>query len=417
MQTKIESLHLHGVRQFKNLDVHFNERFNFIAGPNGCGKTSILVAISHCFANNGLEYSRFEKDTEFWIDITRDDALYRVGLGENSFEKFGYRTNQLRQYILPRHVEGRKILSIHSITEALPNFAPLFIGARRSISYRQISGLQRENSQEQQIQAYRNNSVKSLHGEWEQDVKQWLVNRYFIIEKEWAKEEAANWEHLIQMLPSIGPLDSDFRYVKTERELEPIFSIYGRECYLEELSAGFQAILLIIANIFVWIEGTREPGLRLVKDATGTVLIDELDLHLHPEWQFNIREGLSTLFPRLQFIVTTHSPHLLSSANAGEVIIMPSGKFLNEDLVLHPDRRSFAGWNTDQILSEIMGVKSLDNKLHERLISHALLQVENSNTQGLREAIDNLKTVCHPNDTILVALTARLAALEAVSDD
>lgn len=418
MQTKkIESLHIKGVRQFGNLDVYFNGNFNFLAGPNGCGKTSILTTISHCFSTQNFTHSRFSEKAEFWTDINYNNIPYRVGLGPQAFAKLAYRSNTLRQWSLPIQGEGRTVLNPSQLSEKVPEFTPLFIGAQRNISYRQIGGLKRESTQEEKILEYRNHAVKSLYGEWEQDVKQWMINRYFIIEKEWAKEEAENWVHLMAMLPAVGPLGSEFRYLRTERELEPIFSLYGRECYLEELSAGFQAILLIIANIYIWVEGTNAAGSRSVKDATGTVLIDELDLHLHPEWQFNIRAGLAAIFPNLQFIVTTHSPHLLSSANPGEVIRMPGGKYPDEYTVLRPDARSFAGWSTDQILSEIMGVKSLDNKLHERLIANALEQVEQGNTQGLRDAIDDLRKICHPNDTVVVALTARLATLQVIADD
>ncbi|WP_082616564.1 AAA family ATPase [Massilia sp. Root418] len=414
---KIESVHMKGFRQFDSLDVYFNDKFNFIAGPNGCGKTSILTAISHCFSTQGHTHSRFSKDVEFWTDIAYNNALFRVGLGPDSFSKLAYRENTVRQWSRPLKIDGRNAVAPTNAPEEIPDFVPLFIGAQRSISYRQIAGLKREDNQEKNKVNYRNQAVKSLYGEWDQDVKQWMVNRYFIIDKDWAKEEAQNWEHLIMMLPSIGPLDSEFQYLRTERELEPIFKLYGKECYLEELSAGFQAILLIIANIFIWVEGTNVEGSRSVKNATGTVLIDELDVHLHPEWQFNIRSGLAAIFPNLQFIVTTHSPHLLSTANPGEVIRMPSSRYLHECKVLRPDVRSFAGWSTDQILSEIMDVKSLDNKLHERLIANALEQVEQSNAKGLQVAIEALKQISHPNDTVIVALTARLATLQAAADD
>lgn len=415
MESKLESLHLRDVRQFSELNVHFNAGFNFIAGPNGCGKTSILTAISHCFHHQTFEYSRFSANAEFWTDVTVDQKRYRIGLGPNAITTTGYRNSSVRQWIAPLTESDRVALVPHQVKDQL-KYAPLFIGAQRNIKYQQVQGVKREETSDVKLNSYLTNSTRAIYGDWQSDVKQWFINRYFAIDKDWAVEEKTNWSHLIAQLPKIGPFDSDFKYIRTGKDLEPVFSIYGKECYLEELSSGFQAVLLIIANIIEWIEGSRSDGDRIVEKAGGTVLVDELDIHLHPEWQFTIRSGLSRIFPKLQFIVTTHSPHLLASAGANEVIIMPkssSGAGCN----LYPTNRSFSGWNTDQILSEIMGVKSLDNKEHERLVAAALHCIEERDIDGLKIAIENLSAACHPNDTILVVMKARLASLEALAND
>ncbi|MCS6160630.1 AAA family ATPase [Shewanella baltica] len=412
----IENLHLENVRQFKELNITFNKGFNFIAGPNGCGKTSILAGISHCFTHTSFQYSRFKDDSQFWVDIKVNDVKKRIGTGPNSINLAGYRKGSLKTVVKPPAApDGREVISVNESNTKIKEFCPLFIGAHRSIKYKQINGMQRELPLDQQINQNLSSSSQSLYGEKESNIKQWFVNRYFVIDKDWAKEERDNWFHMINNLPFIGPFNSNFSYIKTEQELEPIFSIYGEECYLEELSSGFQAVLSIIANIFEWVEGTNEPGKRVAKNAEGTVLIDELDLHLHPEWQFSLREGLSRIFPSLQFIVTTHSPHLLSSAAENEVIIMQ--KKDDNRYTLQPSEMRFSGWNTDQILSEIMGVKSLENKVYERLVSIALLQIEEASIQGLRDAISNLVEVCHPSDSIVTVLKARLASMVALQND
>lgn len=411
----IEKLHLENVRQFKELNITFNKGFNFIAGPNGCGKTSILAGISHCFSHSSFQFSRFQDDSQFWSDIKFKDVKKRVGSGPNSMTLAGYRQHSLKQWVKPPAEEGREALSINEASKKIKEFCPLFIGAHRSIKYKQINGMQREQPLDQQITNNINTSSQSLYGEKESNIKQWFVNRYFVIDKDWAQEERINWFHMIENLPFIGPFNSDFSYVKTEKELEPIFSIYGEECYLEELSAGFQAVLSIIANIFEWVEGTNEPGKRVAQTAEGTVLIDELDLHLHPEWQFSLREGLSRIFPNLQFIVTTHSPHLLSSAKENEVIIMQKQE--DNNYTLQPSEMRFSGWNTDQILSEIMGVKSLENKDYERLVAIALHQIGESSIQGVTDAISDLVEVCHPSDSIVTVLKARLASMVALQND
>ncbi|MFQ2471510.1 AAA family ATPase [Aeromonas caviae] len=411
----IESLHVKHVRKFSEINVFFNKGFNFLAGPNGCGKTSILACISHCFHHGNFAYSRFEEESEFWTDLNDNNKLYRVGLGPNSVKAGAYRESTGLQWNVPTQGENRKSLHVIDANNNLKSFCPLFIGANRSIKYKQISGMSREQTLDQQISTYTQNSTKSLYGDWKTDIKQWLVNRYFMIDKDWAVEERANWEHLVTCLPSIGPFESEFTFVRIGKDLEPVFSIYGNECYLEELSSGFQAVLSIIANIFEWVEGSRVDGDRIVQKASGTVLIDELDLHLHPEWQLTIRDSLEQIFPLIQFIVTTHSPHLLSSAKENEVIVMPGNGKNSYDL--KPSEHMYSGWNTDQILSEIMGVKSLENKLYEELVAAALQQINEKSVQGLKNSIAKLAEVCHPSDSIVTVLKARLASMVALQND
>ena len=412
----IEKLHLKNFRQFKTLNVTFNKNFNFIAGPNGCGKTSILAGISHCFHHGTFQYSRFQEDSEFWTDLIVSGEKKRVGVGKNSIDDRGYRRQSIKAWNAPDVEEGRESVLIHSAKDKLNGFCPLFIGAERSIKYKQINGMTREQSFEQQFQQYSSTGTQSLYGEKPSNIKQWFINRYFMIDKEWATEERENWNRLIEHLPTLAPFNSDFSYIRTGKEMEPIFSIYGEECYMEELSAGFQAVLSIVANIFEWIEGIKNEGGRIAANATGSVLIDELDLHLHPEWQFTLRDGLERLFPNIQFIVTTHSPHLLSSAKENEVIIMRRGSDQSE-YFLKPTSKRFSGWSTDQILSEVMGVVSLDNKEYELLISEAFNKVEEGSIEGLRDSIEKLSEVAHPSDSILTVLNARYASMVALSND
>jgi energy-coupling factor transporter ATP-binding protein EcfA2 len=412
----IESLHVNNVRQFEELNVEFNENFNFLAGPNGCGKTSVLACISHCFNHSSFQYSRFKENSEFWTDLTLSNEKFRIGMGSGGLDVKGYRSSSVRQWVAPTYEEGRRSLALHEVNKQLKEFCPLFIGANRNLKYKQISGMTREQPLEQKISTYTQGGTQLLYGDREGDIKQWFVNRYFMIDKEWAGEERLNWEHMVNSLPTIGPFDSEFSYVRTGKDLEPVFSIYGEECYLEELSSGFQAVLLIIANIFEWIEGSKADGDRQATKATGTVLIDELDLHLHPEWQFTLRDGLKSIFPNIQFIVTTHSPHLLASAKCGEVIVMP--KVCGRDSYnLKPSKLTYSGWNTDQILSEVMGVKSLENKTYAKLISGAFNSIEKHSIEELERVIKELTLVAHPSDTILTVLQAKLAAMVVTHND
>lgn len=67
-------------------------------------------------------------------------------------------------------------------------------------------------------------------------------------------------------------------------------------------------------------------GDRVLRETPGVVLIDELDLHLHPRWQRRVVEDLRRTFPRIQFMCTTHSPFLIQSLRSGEELLMLDGQ-------------------------------------------------------------------------------------------
>ncbi|HFO0262031.1 AAA family ATPase [Serratia marcescens] len=410
----IEKLHLKSLKHFPEINVTFNERFNFITGPNGCGKTSLIAAVAHCLNWNG-EFSRHKENSEYWIDVNEQGEKFRFGLGPNFVQTTGYRKDQIRSYVLPPSVVGRQSILIHE-THKKYKLPPLIIGAQRKITYKSITGLTKEKDSSENRRIYCHNALNYLYNTSSRDVKQWMINRYFIIDKEWANEEKENWEHLINSLTDIGPFNSDFRYVHTGRELEPKFSIYGKECYLEELSSGFQAVLYIIIAIFEWVEACLPEGERNVKNAIGTVLIDELDNHLHPEWQLTVRHGIATLFPNLQFIITTHSPHMLASARENEIIMLPSS-YPEEKYDFSPSDKAYSGWSTDLILTELMGVRSLDNKDYEILVRACYDNVRDNNLDALKINYARLGSICHPGDEVLIILKTRIAGMEAKAND
>jgi predicted ATP-binding protein involved in virulence len=93
------------------------------------------------------------------------------------------------------------------------------------------------------------------------------------------------------------------------------------------LSDGQRAMLAVVGDL-AQKAATLNPhlGADVLKETEGVVMIDELDLHLHPTWQRHVIEDLRTTFPKIQFICTTHSPFLIQSLRSGEELLMLEGQ-------------------------------------------------------------------------------------------
>lgn len=88
------------------------------------------------------------------------------------------------------------------------------------------------------------------------------------------------------------------------------------------------------------------------------VLVDEIDLHLHPEWQRKIISHLTKHFPNTQFIVTAHSPLIVQSAEEVNVVLLK--KDGDHVRIEQPKLRDYRGWSVEEILSDLMG---MDNRV------------------------------------------------------
>jgi len=88
-------------------------------------------------------------------------------------------------------------------------------------------------------------------------------------------------------------------------------------------------------------------GSEAVKQSAGIVLIDELDIHLHPNWQRHVVRDLKAAFPNIQFVATTHSPFIVQSLDSSELI--------NLDMATDLQPKDLS---VDEVSEAIMGVDS-----------------------------------------------------------
>lgn len=403
MSMYIESLHVENVGPFENLNVQFNPKMNVIVGANGVGKTSLLRCITYALTNNHLENVRVRKGAVIKMDGVSGEKKYTFGAEQLVDDDQKYRQIEIKRWQLTPD-EGH----IRSVMYEDKDYNLLAIGAYRYFSYNRINGMTREGNRTEERRNYRNNNPVYLESQPMPDIKQWMVNRYFQIDKEWAGLEKGNWKSIFSKLGTIAPRESDFKFIKIERDLEPVFSLSGSECYLEELSSGFKSVLSIILNIVDWIEGVNEGEQMKIENAEGTVLIDEIDAHLHPSWQATVLSSLREIFPKIQFIVTTHSPNVIMSADSGEVIVFTNN---NGQVSLAPDGRNFGAWQFNDILSDIMQSPELDRISIVSQLKDINQAYEEKNIDKFVAIFDELKGILNPSDPLLKIYNLRLSEL------
>ena len=119
----------------------------------------------------------------------------------------------------------------------------------------------------------------------------------------------------------------------------------GRRMPLADMSDGYRSALAMLIDIYRHMVSVYGPGIlekgsegSVYVDRPGVVLIDEIDAHLHPEWQRQIGFWLKSHFPKIQFIVTSHSPLVCQAADGGRIYHMPQS---GQGVPFRLDRESF----------------------------------------------------------------------------
>jgi predicted ATP-binding protein involved in virulence len=122
---------------------------------------------------------------------------------------------------------------------------------------------------------------------------------------------------------------------------------------LDQLSGGYRVMLALVMDLARRMAQANPRRGREAIDVAGVVLIDEVDLHLHPRWQQRVIHDLTTTFPGIQFIVSTHSPQVLTTIKPESILVLEreSGQ------VAAAAATSSFGAKSERLLTEILGVE------------------------------------------------------------
>lgn len=198
-------------------------------------------------------------------------------------------------------------------------------------------------------------------------------------------------------IPALKQIDIDIKnneftaLVQMSKDPTPYWLTY------DMMSAGFKAMINITAEIaYRCIELNGFLGVNAVKQTPGIVLIDEVDLYLHPHWQQHVLADLQEAFPLFQFIVTTHSPFIVQSVDTNNVITL--------DATLSPISPSNRG--IEEIMVTEMGLDvDLSNRSEKYRkkyeLAHKYYQLVKDGREGtgdtkaVKEELDRLEAEAH----------------------
>ena len=178
----------------------------------------------------------------------------------------------------------------------------------------------------------------------------------------------------------------------------------GTDLRIDQLSGGYKEVLSVTADIAKRLS-IANPDSPDPLNEEAVILIDELDLHLHPKWQKEIVDDLKSTFPNCQFIISTHSPFIIQSLDAEELFDIKTMAFAEET-------GNYKGWSIEAIQEHKMGVEPKTVVFNEylRKFIEAMDNEEYDKVKGLYE---KLKEMVDPNSSESKVLKLDMEMVEA----
>lgn len=369
---RIDKLHLQNFRCFEDRRFVFSGQFNVLVGDNGTGKTTIIHALSMCL-DNLIEYIDMELQTggEGYTSHDVRLAIHHVGqsfAGEKQYPSQIHCAGQFNNQVIDskvsvlRETQYHHVLGEHSEFGATLQTRQLFdnlgqkvqageITTLPLVAYYGVSRFADKDASRSVEQVEHNGNPKRLRVPSRLDgytscflriarVKN-LLTRFATYQAQSNQLQTRQgtkllaFETLQRAILRFMPEVSEVFYDFLREDLYFLFSD-GREFAYQWLSDGQRGVLGLVADIVLRAIDLN-PHLEdmVVSETAGVVLIDELDLHLHPSWQRRIVEDLRRTFPKIQFVVTTHSPFIIQSLRPGELINLnqtPPAEYADESI-------------------------------------------------------------------------------------
>ncbi|MEO7328875.1 MAG: AAA family ATPase [Minicystis sp.] len=369
--TKLRQITLANFRCFEQTPFMFDPGLNVLIGRNGAGKSTVLDAIAAGLAGmiRPLQL-RLEDASSDAVSFSRDVRVTRIDKGETTtFEpQFPLRIEAQMQFFGDFLQSGLQAIRQEN--------GAVFLGSSKNVSFLDLADVVRWAVQDGfdvtlPLIAYYGTDRTSRGGAARPSTSESLsrlAGYEGCLRPSTDLSGMRAWFRRIELLalqdgraPAVleatkrailACLDG-FDLVRYDARLDDLAarsSTTGLLLAFEQLSDGQRNMLGMIADL-AYRAATLNPhlGSDVTAQTPGVVLIDELDLHLHPAWQRRVLGDLTRVFPKVQFVVTTHSPQVLSTAPTGSV------RLIDDD---HRERRvdRTMGKDSNALLEDVLGV-------------------------------------------------------------
>lgn len=353
---KIEKLTLKNFRGIDELPLSFDPKMNIIFGINGAGKSSILDAtvIMLSWAVNRIKTASSSGKPITESDIKNGTSFSSIELDTNMAKwkivkaRKGYGTPEEKSDYISLNGFTKDIQS--QIASNEPINLPLFVYYPINRAVIDIPLRIKQKHDFDVLSAYED----ALGGganfrtffEWfreREDLEN--ENNANSLEKTTDKSLDAvrmAWELFL-------PEFKNFRVRRSPLRLE--VEKNGKKLSVNQLSDGEKVLLSMIGDLARRLS-IANPNLANPLDGEAIVLIDEIDLHLHPKWQRMVIEKFPSVFKNCQFIMTTHSPHIITHTRAENLFRL---KQIDMKVTCEKPIESY-GKNVDRILEDLMGL-------------------------------------------------------------
>lgn len=325
---------------------------NLILGNNGSGKTSLLQGIALSIlggvcTNQGLRprgLVRAKKLVEGVPGVKLESSLYAPDRDEVFRAVIDQRGNE---NVIDLNRTGKLYLNKVEVPDSLwlADSSEYFLcgyGASRRAAPR--ANYDPAGRDEERGRRYQR--VASL---FEEDFELTSVSGWWNESSAGKNGVDPHWDEYVALLRELTE-DTGLGLAMRSVDGETYFNVHSaqRKLPFTLLSDGYRAYLSWVCDLIRHLGDVTSEGERL-RDVLGIVLVDEIDLHLHPSWQRRILPQLSRSFPNLQFIVTSHSPILAGSVPWENVWQAEIGQ--NGDAYLTKSDKDYYGKSVDEILT------------------------------------------------------------------
>ena len=428
----INKIEIENFKLFNKQTFEFNNNFNLIVGINGSGKTSLLRAISVALGGWANAYIKSNQN----LRPIEDNEIREIQI-DNSFDKA--KATSIIAYgnakIIDRHGKKKNCTADWTRERVEGNNKTTLSGNIKYDNWNQVYPLnfsnlgrdilkfiEEDNTFDLPIIAFYEcdrlwlaknkinleDTAKSKSSRFDpyidcfhtgadhQAIGEWLLKHELVSMQEGSESPVLKsiQKAAVAALENCIGIRFNFKASRVMVEFKDNIIIP-----FEHLSDGQRTILGLFCDI-ARRAAILNPHLEAEASLNlkGVVLIDELDLHLHPRWQRKIINDLNSIFPNIQFIATTHSPHIIQSTKPNEIIVLE--KYNNEikQKELVNNEFGFKGWTVEEILTDIMGMKDTRTDVFHETIWQFEKAIEDENYQLSKITYDKLDKLLHPNN-------------------